>query len=149
MKHLWKIACVNWLRGALALALVGCAPNPESAVRGRAAAFSQLLLDDKFDEAVNFFDPDLVANQGRTAIANDWKIGVGIVKGLVTFGTRKVAGFEVRRVDFDTTKKIATVQVVYFSTAEDGSDRKEHPTDQRWAFKRDAWYFAPAKREEK
>lgn len=95
---------------------------------------------------MNFFDPDTIANRGRTAVANDWKTGVSFVKGLVTMGSRKLAGFEVRRVDFDTTKKIATVQVVYFSTDLDGKDRKEFPTDQRWEIKKGAWFFSPSNR---
>jgi hypothetical protein len=132
------------LVAAMCAGLVGCGPTSESALRGRTAAFSQLLLDDKFDEAVNYFDPDIVANRGRTTLANDWKFGVGVIKSLVTIGGRKVVGFEVRRVDFDSTKTIATAQVVYFTANTDGSDRKEHPTDQRWVIKKGAWYFSPA-----
>lgn len=131
---------------ALLVASSGCGPTSESALRGRVAAFSQLLMDDKFEEAVSYFDPDTVASRGRTAVANDWKTGVSFVKGLVTMGSRKLAGFEVRRVDFDTTKKIATVQVVYVSADLDGTDRKEFPTDQRWEIKQGAWYFSPKMR---
>ena len=125
---------------AVTMMFAGCAKNPEPTVRQRAQAYTQLLVDEKFDEAVNFFDPDVVARRGRTAVANSFKLVVGVVKGLNQFGKRKPAGFEIRKVDFDTEKTRATLQLVLFTTNTSGGDRKETPFDQKWVLRKDIWY---------
>lgn len=124
---------------AMTLLLAGCG-NPESAVRQRAQAYTQCLIEDNYDKAVDYFDPDVVARRGRTGVAGSSKTIVGIVKGLIQLGGRKPAGFEVRKVDLDAAKERATVQVVFFTTDAKGADRKEHPTDQKWVLKNKTWY---------
>lgn len=123
--------------------LAGCARNPEPVVRQRAQDYTQLLLDDNFAEAVNYYDPDIVAREGRTAVTDKIKAVVGFIKGLIALGGRKPAGFEVRKVDLDSTCKQATVQVVFYTTDAQGGDRREHPTDYKWVFKKNAWYTSP------
>ena len=139
MKHATKLFSVLAM-AAVALLLAGCAQNPEPILRQRAQAYTQLLVDDKFDEAVNYYDPDLVAKRGRTAVTGSFKAVVGIVKGLTALGGRKPAGFELRKLDFDSTKTRATLQVVYLTTDNKGADRKESPSDQKWVLKNNTWF---------
>ena len=139
MKHATKLFSVLAV-ATVALLCASCAKNPEPILRQRAQAYTQLLVDDKFDDAVNSFDPDLVAKRGRTAVAGGFKAVVGIVKGLNALGGRKLDGFEIRKLDFDSTKTRATLQVVYLTTNKQGADPKESPTDQKWVLKNNIWY---------
>ncbi len=123
-----------------ALLLGGCSKNPEPIVRERATTYTQLLQDDKFEEAINYVDPDLVTAKGRTTVTNQIKTGVGIVKGLVQLTGRKTAGFEIRKLDLSSDKTSASLQVIFFTTDANGGDRKEHPTDQRWVLKNKTWF---------
>ena len=122
------------------LVVASCTASPEAALRPRAQAYTQLLLDEHFDDAVNYYDPDLVAKNGRTAAAGGIKAVVQIAKGLSALGGRKPAGFEIRRVDLDSAKTHATMQVVFFTTNANDADRKESPTDQKWVLKNKTWY---------
>ena len=125
---------------ALGATLTGCARNPEPVIRQRAQKYTQLLIDDQFDQAVDYFDPDIVAKEGRTAVMDQFKVVIGIVKGLTALGGRKPDGFVIRTVDIDTAKTHANVQVIFLTTDNNGGDRKEHPTDQKWALKNNTWY---------
>ena len=118
----------------------GCAQNPEPVVRARAQAYTQLLVDERYDQAVDYYDPDLVASKGRTAVAGGFKFVVGLAKGLSQAAGRKLAGFEIRKVDFDSEKTHATLQVVYLTAKAGGADRQESPTDQKWVLKNGVWY---------
>jgi hypothetical protein len=123
-----------------ALTVSGCAKNPEVTLRERAQAYTQLLLDEHFDEAVNYYDPDIVAQKGRTSVAGGIQAVVQIVKGLTALGGRKTAGFEIRKVDFDSARTHATLQIIFLTTDSNGGDRKESPTDQKWVLKNSTWY---------
>src|SRR5271157_3267772 len=128
----------GWL--SVAELWVGCAKDPEVVVRERAKAYTQLLEDERYDQAVDYYDPDLVASKGRTAIAGGFKFVVGVAKGLTQAAGRKLAGFEIRKVDFDSEKTHATLQVVYLTAKAGGADRQESPTDQKWVLKNGVWY---------
>jgi hypothetical protein len=124
----------------LAVALAGCAGNPETALRQRAQAYTQSLADEKYDDAVNYVDPDVVAKRGRTGLTTSFKLVVGVVKGLSLSNGRKLAGFEIRKVDFDAGKARANLQVVFFTTDAKDADRKEQPFDQKWVLKNRTWF---------
>ena len=128
---------------AATILLAGCSSNPEPVVRARAMAYTQLLLDDKFEEAVNSVDPDVVTLKGRTTVTNQIKTGVSIIKGLVQLSGRKTAGFEIRKLDLSSEKTSASLQVVFFTTDASGSNRQEHPADQRWVLKNKVWFVTP------
>jgi hypothetical protein len=128
------------LLSAVALLGVSCAPKPETVVRQRAQAYNQLLLEEKFDEAVNYYDPDVVVRRGRTGVAGGMKLVVGLAKGLNQLGGRQTAGVEIRKLDFATDKTHASLQVVFLTTDAKGQDRKEIPVDQKWVLKKDTWF---------
>ena len=135
-----------FLLGMLAalLLLGGCAkPDPEPVLRQRVTSYTQMLLDDQFDEAVKSVAPDIVAAKGSAKLTGEFRAALGIVKGLAALGGRKAAGFEVRRVEFAAAKTRATVQIVLFTTASGGGDRQEHPTDQQWWLKQKTWFAVP------
>jgi hypothetical protein len=123
-----------------ALGLLGAGCGQERAVRQRAQAFTQLLMDEKYDAAVDYYDPDIVTKNGRTTVVGWGKLAVGIGKGLNRLGGRQSAGFQVRKIDFDSPHTHATVQVVYVSTDASGGERKEFATDQMWVLKNGVWY---------
>ena len=129
-----------WSLLAAVILLGGCAKDPEPVVRERAQTYTNLFLAEKYDEAVNCVDPDVVAQKGRTTITNNLTQVRGLLKVLEQISNRKLAGFEIRRVDFDNDKTHAALQVVAFSTDANGGDRKEHPLDQKWVLKKGAWY---------
>jgi hypothetical protein len=135
-----RVLCLLVLVNCL-LVLCSCAKkDPEPVLRERAQAFTQLLVDEKFDDAIAFCDPDFLASQGRSAVTGGFKLAIGIGKGLSQLGGRKSAGFELRKIDFDGEKTHASIQVVYFTTDANGGDRKEFPTDQKWVLKNKIWY---------
>jgi hypothetical protein len=136
MRNIFLLA----LLGSLCV-FAGCGPNHEASLRKRSHAYTTAILDDKFDDAVNYVDPDIVATKGRTQINSDLKTVVGIIKGLAQLGGRHAAGFEIRTVDISSDKKRATLQIVIFTTDANGGDRKEHPSDQKWVQKNQTWYI--------
>ena len=127
------VAGVIWL-------LAGCSKNPEPALRQRVVAFTQLLMDDKFEPAVDYFDPDVVSRKGRTPIADVLKLIMTAAKNAAKASGREPAGFAVRTVNFYADKSEATAHLVFFSTDAKGGDRRETPSDQRWVLKNKMWY---------
>jgi hypothetical protein len=122
----------------LVLFVTGC--GQESALRKRAQNFTKLLVEEQFDAAVDYYDPDIVTAKGRTHVAGAFKLVVGVAKGLNQIGGRTVSGFQLRKVDFDSAKTRAVVQVVYFTTDAKGDNSKETPTDRHWVLKNKTWY---------
>lgn len=117
-----------------------CGRSPESTLRKRAQDFTKLLVEERFEEAVDYYDPDIVAEKGRTHVAGLFKLVVGVGKGLNQLGGRSLSGFQLRKVDFDSTKTRAVVQIMYFTADSRGDNQKEFPTDQHWVFKNETWY---------
>lgn len=125
---------------ATVMLVAGCGRSPESTLRKRAQNFTKLLVEERFEEAVDYYDPDIVAEKGRTHVAGLFKLVVGVGKGLNQLGGRSLSGFQLRKVDFDSTKTRAVVQIVYFTADSRGDNQKEFPTDQHWVFKNETWY---------
>jgi hypothetical protein len=125
----------------LALLLAGgCAKNPEPIVRQRAQAFTQLLTTDKFEEAVAYFDPDIVVRSGRVGLTEAFKSIMSGAKSINEAAGRQPAGFEIRTVSFYADKTQASVHLLFFTTDATGSDRRSFPTDQKWVLKKKIWY---------
>jgi hypothetical protein len=101
----------------LALLLAGgCAKNPEPVVRQRAQVFTQLLTADKFEEAVAYFDPDIVARNGRVTLTEAFKSIMNAGKRINEAAGRQPAGFEIRTVSFYADKTRASVHLLFFTT---------------------------------
>jgi hypothetical protein len=125
----------------LALLLVGgCGKNPEPVVRQRAQVFTQLLTTDNFEEAVAYFDPDIVARIGRVTLTEAFKSIMSAAKSINEAAGRQPAGFEIRTVSFYADKTQASVHLLFFTTDASGSDRRSFPTDQKWVLKKKIWY---------
>ena len=100
----------------LALLLVGgCAQNPEPFVRQRAQVFTQLLTTDNFEEAVAYFDPDIVTRSGRVALTEAFKSIMSAAKSINEAAGRQTAGFEIRTVSFYADKTKARVHLLFLS----------------------------------
>ena len=118
----------------------GCAKNPEPVLRERAQAFTQLLTADRFEEAVEYFDPDVVARSGRVALTEAFKSIMNAGKRVNEATGRQAAGFEIRTINFYADKTQASVHLVFFTTDANGTDRREFPTEQKWVLKKAIWY---------
>ena len=140
-----RFLCMLALGSAMLFA-TGCGKHKEQVLHQRVQTCTQLMVDEKFDAAVDYCDPDVVTREGRTKVAGILKSGVGFGKWLGQLGGRKSAGFDVRKIDFDSSKTRATIQVVYVTTDANGGDRKEFPTDQAWALKNGVWYATQKER---
>ena len=126
---------------ALALLLAGgCAKNQEPIVRQRAQTFTQLLTSDKFEEAVAYFDPDIVRRNGEVGLTEAFKSIMNVAKRLNEAAGRQPAGFEIRTVSFYADKTQASVHLLFFTTDDKGADRRSFPTDQKWVRKQNIWY---------
>ena len=132
-----------WLGFMVTLAMLlagGCAKYPEPVVRQRAQAFTQLLTTDNFEEAVAYFDPDIVTRSGRVALTEAFKAIMSGAKSINDAAGRQPAGFEIRTVSFYADKTQASVHLLFFTTDASGSDRRSFPTDQKWVLKKKIWY---------
>lgn len=143
--YLHGMRTMNRFRSGLivtvALLLVGgCAKNPEPVVRQRAQAFTQLLTTNAFEEAVAYFDPDIVARSGQVALTEAFKSIMSAAKSINEAAGRQPAGFEIRTVSFYADKTQASVHLLFFTTDASGSDRRSFPTDQKWVLKKKIWY---------
>jgi hypothetical protein len=126
---------------AMALLLVGgCAKNPEPVVRQRAQAFTQLLTEDRFEDAVAYFDPDIVTRNGRVPLTEAFKSIMNAAKKINEAAGRRPDGFEIRTVSFYADKTQASVHLLFFTTDATGADRRSFPTDQKWVLKNKVWY---------
>ena len=126
---------------ALAMLIAGgCAKNPEPIVRQRAQVFTQLLTTDHFEEAVAYFDPEIVARSGRVALTEAFKSIMSAAKNINEAAGRQPAGFEIRTISFYADKTQASVHLLFFTTDASGSDRRSFPTDQKWVLKQKIWY---------
>ncbi len=133
--------CCRGFIVSLALLLAGgCAKNPEPVVRQRAQAFTQLLTKDNFEEAVAYFDPDIVTRSGSVALTEAFKSIMSAGKSINEAAGRQSAGFEIRTVSFYADKTQASVHLLFFTTDASGSDRRSFPTDQKWVLKNKIWY---------
>src|SRR5689334_6101848 len=91
----------------LGLALLGFAPQtvhaastPEDVLRDRVQSFTTALMQEKYDDALPFVDPDIVEKLGKDKlkeIARQWMLG--IINLNTAFG-RKLTGFRVHKVEF-------------------------------------------------
>ena len=115
-------------------------------VRDRANAFNKFLLDAKYDEAVKFVDPDVVAAAGEKAVKEQFKQLMGFAKGVTALTGRKITDFKVKKIDLNKEKTEATLSVVFYtSSASPGGGGRQpgEPSDQKWVLKNKVWYFKP------
>ena len=132
--------CLGFMMTLAMLLAGGCAKNPEPVVRQRAQAFTQLLTTDNFEEAVAYFDPEIVARSGRVTLTEAFKSIMNAAKSINEAAGRQPAGFEIRTVSFYADKTQASVHLLFFTTDATGSDRRSFPTDQKWVLKKNIWY---------
>ena len=109
-------------------------------MRQRAQVFTQLLTTDKFEEAVAYFDPDLVLRNGQIGLTEAFKAIMNAAKSINEATGRQPAGFEIRTVTFYADQTQASVHLLFFTTDARGGDRRSFPTDQKWVLKKNIWY---------
>ena len=132
--------CLGFMVALAMLIAGGCAKNPEPIVRQRAQVFTQLLTTVHFEEAVAYFDPEIVARSGRVALTEAFKSIMSAAKNINEAAGRQPAGFEIRTISFYADKTQASVHLLFFTTDASGSDRRSFPTDQKWVLKQKIWY---------
>jgi hypothetical protein len=119
-------------------------PTPEEVLRQRAKDFTMALSKEKYDDALAFVDPDLVAEVGGASETKDKgrHLMNGIFGALEWWG-RKISGCRVRSVEFEgANKDWAIVNLHYFTTwKKSNSGQQEFPGDQHWVLKKNVWYF--------
>jgi hypothetical protein len=120
------------------------APTPEEVVRQRARDFTMALSKEKYDDALAFVDPDLVAEAGGASETKDkGRHLMNWIFGHLEWWGRKLTGCKVRSVEFEgANKDWAIVNLHYFTgLKQGGSFQQELPGDQHWVLKKNVWYF--------
>ena len=118
----------------------------EEVVRDRATNFNKRLIDGKYDEAVKFVDPDLLAQAGEKAVKDQFKQLMGFAKGVTALTGRKITDFKIKKLELNKDKTEATLSVFLYtaSAAPGGGGRQAgEPNEQKWVLKTKVWYFKP------
>lgn len=126
----------------------GYAQNSETILRARVDFFIKLLWSRKFDDALKFIDPNIVASKGRNVVADYYMQNF---KPLVTQRDVSLAGFGVLKTEFDEGQHVAIVQIGFFmidttaSNSSKGTPRMPVTVAirQRWINNGQNWYFSP------
>jgi hypothetical protein len=119
-------------------------PTPEETLRERAKAFTTALSKEKYDEALGFVDPDLVAELGGKDETKDkGRHMMNTIFGHLEWWGRKITGCRVRSVEFEgDDKNWAIVNLYYLTgTKRGGAYTQEFPGCQHWVLKDKTWYW--------
>lgn len=117
-------------------------PSPEETLRDRVREFTNALIREQYEEAVEFVDPEIVEIFGKEEVKDAGRHLMNRILTIIEAGHRKITGFKIRSVEMipDTDKAIVNL---YYKTAlkRSGQLHQEFPGDQHWLLQNGTWYF--------